>query len=103
MKKNNHIKPLDIVISGDYLQPAKEGVTVKDIATNIELEDNIHFYDRKKYFKELSDLTDLRKKLYMRTIFNTTEKLLNPANSKYAITSAFHRPYVEKIYKTLFR
>ena len=100
-EKNNHIKPLDIVVSGDYLQPAKEGVTVKDIATNVDLEDNIHFYDRKNYFKELSDLTALRKKLYMRTIFNTTEKLLNPANSKYAITSAFHRPYVEK-YTKLF-
>ena len=37
----------------------------------------------------------------MRTIFNTTEKLLNPASSKYAITSAFHRPYVEK-YMNLF-
>jgi len=100
-EKNNHIKPLDIVISGDFCQPAKEGITVKDIATNIELEDNIHFFDRKDYFKELSDLTDLRKKLYMRTIFNTTEKLLNPANSKYAITSAFHKPYVEK-YTKLF-
>lgn len=100
-EKNNQIKPLDIVISGDYCQPAKEGLTVKDIATNIELEDNIHFFDRKDYFKELSDLTELRKKLYMRTVFNTTEKLLNPANSKYAITSAFHKPYVEK-YTTLF-
>ena len=98
-EKNNQIKPLDIVISGDHCQPAKQGITVKDIASNMELEDNIHFFDRKDYFKELSDLTDLRKKLYMRTIFNTTEKLLNPANSKYALTSAFHKPYVEKYNK----
>jgi anthranilate phosphoribosyltransferase len=100
-KQNKQIEPFDIVISGDKLQPAKNGLTVKDIADNITLEDNIHFFDRVNYFKELSDLTDLRKKLYMRTIFNTTEKLLNPANSKYAITSAFHRPYVEK-YMNLF-
>jgi anthranilate phosphoribosyltransferase len=100
-KQNKQIEPFDIVISGDKLQPAKNGLTVKDIADNITLEDNIHFFDRANYFKELSDLTDLRKKLYMRTIFNTTEKLLNPANSKYAITSAFHRPYVEK-YMNLF-
>lgn len=99
--KNKDIKPFDVVISGDYLQPAKDGVTVKDIATNVELEDNIHFFNREEYFKELSDLTSLRKKLYMRTLFNTVEKLLNPANSKYAITSAFHKPYVQK-YLDLF-
>lgn len=34
----------------------------------------------------------------MRSIFNTVEKLLNPANSKYAITSAFHKPYVKKYF-----
>ena len=90
-----------MVVSGDYHQPAKEGLTVKDIVTKIDLEENIHFFNRAQYFKELSDLTDLRKKLYMRTIFNTVEKLLNPANSKYAITSAFHKPYVEK-YNKLF-
>lgn len=100
-EKNKEIKPFDIVISGDYLQPAKDGLTVKDMVTEIDLEDNIHFFNRAEYFKELSDLTDLRQKLYMRTIFNTTEKLLNPANSKYAITSAFHKPYVEK-YTNLF-
>ncbi len=100
-KKHKDIKPFEIVISGDELQPAKKGLTVKDIATAIELEDNIHFFDRADYFKELSNLTDLRKKLYMRTIFNTVEKLLNPANSKYAIISAFHKPYVQK-YTNLF-
>ncbi|RXJ68927.1 glycosyl transferase [Halarcobacter ebronensis] len=95
------IEPFDIVISGDELQPAKNGVTVKELATAVKLDKRIHFFDRKEYFSELSALTSLRKKLYMRTIFNTVEKLLNPANSKYALTSAFHKPYVEK-YNKLF-
>lgn len=99
--KNKDIKPFDIVVSGDFLQPAKVGVTLKDIATNVELEDNIHFFDRSEYLKELSDLTTLRNNLGLRTIFNTVEKLLNPASSKYAITSAFHGPYVKK-YRELF-
>ena len=98
---NKEIKPFDLVISGDLLQPAKKGITLKDIVTNVKLEENIHFFDRANYFKELSALTELRHKLYMRTVFNTVEKLLNPANSKYAITSAFHKPYVEK-YTKLF-
>lgn len=99
----SYLKPfnLSIVISGDEAQPAKEGVTVKDIATNIALDGNIHYFDRKKYFNHLSLLTHIRNELGLRTAFNTLEKLLNPANSKFAVTSAFHKPYVEK-YNRLF-
>lgn len=100
-KKNKEIKPFDLIVSGDYPQPAKNGLTLKELTNAIDLEDNIHFFNRAEYFKELSDLTHLRKQLYMRTIFNTVEKLLNPAKSKFAITSAFHKPYVEK-YNKLF-
>lgn len=100
-KRNKKIEPFDIVISGDELQPAKSGLTVKEVAEAVELDETVRFFDRKLYFKELSSLTYLRKKLYMRTIFNTVEKLHNPASSKYAITSAFHKPYVEK-YRKLF-
>ncbi|MCP3659149.1 MAG: glycosyl transferase [Bacteroidetes bacterium] len=87
---------LNIVISGDYLQPAKAGITTKDTCLNLQLENNIHFFDRATYFKELSNLTQLRQRLGLRTGLNTIEKLLNPGNSKYAITGAFHKPYVKK-------
>lgn len=92
---------LNIVVSGDYMQPAKNGITVKDIAQSIELEENIHFFDREEFLPKLSKLTDLRKILKLRSAFNTVEKLLNPANSNYALTSAYHKPYVEK-YSEIF-
>ena len=92
---------LNLIISGDYLQPAKEGITTKDTCLNLDLEDNIHFFDRADYFKELSDLTQTRQRLGLRTGFNTIEKLLNPGNSRYAVTGAFHKPYVKK-YLDLF-
>lgn len=92
---------LNIVVSGDYIQPAKDGITVKDIATNIELDDNIHFFDRSDFLPKLSNISDLRKILKLRSAFNTVEKLLNPANSKYALTSAYHKPYVQK-YSEIF-
>jgi len=92
---------LNIVISGDLVQPAKNGITTKDTCLNLTLEDNIHFFDRADYFKELSDLTQTRKRLGLRTGFNTIEKLLNPGNSSYAMTGAFHKPYVKK-YLNLF-
>lgn len=87
---------LNLVISGDYLQPAKNGVTTKDICEKIALDDNIHYFNRADYFKELSDLTSLREILGLRTVFNTIEKLSNPASSEFAVTAAFHKPYVAK-------
>lgn len=92
---------LNLVVSGDELQPAKKGLTLKQLNENIEFDDNIHYFDRSDYFKELSDLTSIRNILGLRTAFNTVEKLLNPANSKYAVNAAFHKPYVLK-YNQLF-
>ena len=57
---------------------------------------HLHFFDRVEYLKELSDLTPLRLELGLRTVFNTVEKLLNPALSDYSVTTAFHKPYVQK-------
>ena len=92
---------LNIVISGDHVQPAKDGITTKDTCVNLDLEDNVHFFDRADYFKELSQLTQTRQRLGLRTGFNTIEKLLNPGNSRFAMTGAFHKPYVKK-YLNLF-
>ncbi|MGE0050894.1 MAG: glycosyl transferase, partial [Arcobacter sp.] len=93
-KKNSDVKRLDLVISGDYLQPAKVGITTKEIFQNIDKGQYIHFFDRVEYLKELSDITPLRHELGLRTAFNTVEKLLNPAFSEYGVTTSFHKPYV---------
>ena len=95
-KKNPDITPLNLVISGDLLQPAKVGLTTKNIFESLDLGQYVHFFDRVEYLKELSDLTPLRLELGLRTAFNTVEKLLNPALSEYGVTTAFHKPYVQK-------
>ncbi|WP_321779395.1 glycosyl transferase [Sulfurimonas sp.] len=87
---------LNLVLIGDDLTPAKGGITIKDICSKIELSSNAHYFDRKDFFAKLSDLTDLRMKLGLRTGFNTIEKLPRVANSEYAITGVFHKPYVKK-------
>ena len=92
---------LNLVVSGDELQPAKKGLTVKKLYENIDFDDNIFYFDRADYFKELSDLTKIRNILGLRTAFNTVEKLLNPGTSDYAVNAAFHKPYVSK-YNKLF-
>ena len=92
---------LNLVVSGDEIQPAKNGLTIKQLYENIEFDDNIFYFDRADYFKELSNLTKIRNILGLRTAFNTVEKLLNPGTSDYAVNAAFHKPYVSK-YNQIF-
>ena len=87
---------LNLVVVGDELQPAKGGITIKEICNKIDLEENLHYFDRADFFKELHQLTDLRMRLGLRTGFSTIEKLPHVADSEYAITGVFHKPYVKK-------
>ncbi len=111
-RRNPYIFPLvakvlqkagvNLVVIGDELTPAKDGITTKDICNKLTLSENLYFFDRKDFFKELHDLTDLRMTLTLRTGFNTIEKLPGIASSTAAITGVFHKPYVKKyveIYK----
>lgn len=90
---------INIVITGDKLQPAKHGVTLKDIATNITKTKNLHYFNREDIFKELSNLTYVREQLGTRTALNTAERLINPANSTIAFTGVFHKPFMDKYAK----
>ena len=101
-EKNKDITPLHLVISGDLVQPAKNGLTTKEIFDLLDVGQYVHYFDRVKYLKELSLLTPLRHELGLRTVFNTVEKLLNPGLSEYGVTTAFHKPYVKK-YLTMFK
>jgi len=89
-------KELNLVIVGDEKQPAKDGITIKEIITQIDLAPNIHYYDRKNFFYKLHQLTDIRNRLGLRTSFSTIEKLSGVAQSEFAITGIFHKPFVKK-------
>ena len=101
-EKNKDIRELKLVISTDLTQPAKNGITAKDIAKHFTFDKYVNIIDRKEYFPELSNLTPLRHELGLRTVFNTAEKLLNPGQSEFGVTTAFHKPYVEK-YLAMFK
>ncbi len=93
---------LQLSLHGDLLQPAKGGITLKEVCDNIPLPNNTHYYDRATYFKALHEFSDIRTKLGLRSSFNTVEKLLNITQSDTAIIGAFHKPFVEK-YIALFK
>lgn len=91
-----HRSDLNLVVLGDELQPAKNGKTTKELCSTLQEPDNLHFYDRKEYLKELHNLTDLRNTLGLRSAFNTLEKLPNVTSSQFGITGVHHTPYVKK-------
>jgi len=101
-EKNSDVRELKLVISTDLLQPAKAGITAKEIGKYFTFTKYVHLMNREEYLRELSDLTPLRHELGLRTVFNTAEKLLNPGESEYGVTTAFHKPYVEK-YLAMFK
>ncbi len=87
---------LSLILIGDDQQPAKGGITIKDICSKIDLESNVHYFDRAEFFPQMHKLTDIRRKLGLRSAFNTIEKLPHVAQSEAAITGVFHKPYVKK-------
>ncbi|MCK9472177.1 glycosyl transferase [Sulfurimonas sp.] len=87
---------LNLVVVGDDLTPAKKGITLKETATSMDLGENIYYFDRADFFKEMHDLTPLRMRLGLRTGLNTIEKLTNVSSSDYAITGIFHKPFLNR-------
>jgi len=92
---------LQLVVTGDQLQPSKAGTTVKEICERIELPANCNYFDRARFFPKLSQLTKVRMRLGLRTGLNTVEKLHNIAQAPYGLIGAFHKPFVAK-YAAIF-
>jgi len=92
------LEPFDVAFSlhGGLLQPAKGGITLKEVCDTLPLPSNIHYYDRSEYFPELYRFSEVRTRLGLRSSFNTIEKLLGITQSETAIIGAFHKPFVEK-------
>ena len=102
------LKPFGVELSlhGGLLQPAKGGVTLKEVCNAVALPSNVHFYNRETHFPELYRFSELRAKLGLRSSFNTIEKLLGITKSETAVIGAFHKPFVEKyiaLYKDRYK
>ncbi len=87
---------LNLVLSGDIVQPAKSGVTTQAICRSGISSEKLHYFDRKEFSRPMHDLTEIRRRIGVRTGINTIEKLPGIGNSDFAITGLFHKPYVEK-------
>ena len=93
---------IEIIVYGDALQPAKGGITTRDIAQNVTLGENIRYFERADFFKAFSELTDIRMRLGLRSGLNTIEKLPRYGSSESAVIGMFHKPYLKK-YNAIFK
>ena len=97
---------VELSLHGGLLQPAKGGVTLKEVCDAVALPKNVHFYDRKTHFPELYRFSGLRARLGLRSSINTIEKLLGITKSQTAVIGAFHKPFIEKyiaLYKDRYK
>ena len=97
---------INLVLCGDDLNHAKNGITVKQVCENIKLEENVFYFDRSKIFPALSKLNTIRENLQIRTSLNSIEKLTGFASCGIGILGAFHKPFVDKyiqIYKNRYK
>lgn len=102
------LKPfgINLVLCGDGLNHAKGGITLKTICENINLPQNVHYFDRSVVLKELARLNPIRENLQIRTSLNSIEKLTGFANSEVGILGAFHKPFVDKyleVYRSRYK
>jgi len=97
---------VELSLHGGLLQPAKGGITLKEVCDAVTLPKNVHFYERKIYFPQLYRFSKLRARLGLRSSFNTIEKLLGITQSETAVIGAFHKPFVQKyiaLYKERYK
>ncbi len=87
---------LRLAVYGDDIIPAKEGITLKQLHEAINFPRNLHYFDRASYSPAMHKLSEMRKRIGLRTGLNTIEKLPGISQSKYAVTGVFHKPYVKK-------
>lgn len=95
---------VNLVVTGDDLIPAKDGVTTKML--HLELlkrgkQQYYNYFDRSEYLTDFSNLTEVRNLIGLRTALNTLEKISLVGESQFGATGVFHKPYVEK-YASIF-
>lgn len=103
-----------VLLHGGDDVPTKSGVTVKHVLAGLGLsvelspaeasrqleQRGIAYIDMRHFAPEYDKLTALRREFGLRTVFNTVEKFLNPANAPYQFSGFFHANYVERIRAT---
>ena len=104
-----------VLLHGAQGVPTKEGVTpgavfrALGVPANLEPERvermietvGLGYLDAKYFSPAWHALIPLRREFGLRTMLNTVEKLINPANAPYQVSGFFHWEYIDRVRATL--
>lgn len=105
---------LPVVLHGDEGVPTKAGIgpglVLREIGVMNELEPDavqrmvesvgVGYLSARRFAPKWHALLPLRRQFGLRTMLNSVEKLLNPANAPYQISGFFHGNYIERLRET---
>lgn len=103
-----------VLLHGDEEIPTKAGVTpglvLAALGAPVDLAPaavarmvervGVGYVSARQYIPAWHALTPLRSQFGLRTVLNSVEKLLNPANAPYQISGFFHGNYIERLRTT---
>ena len=102
---------LPVVLHGDENVPTKEGIGPGPVMRELGVADDLEPYDVQlmieavgvgylsapRFAPQWHALLPLRRQFGLRTVLNSVDKLLNPANAPYQISGFFHGNYIERL------
>ena len=102
---------LPVVLHGDEGVPTKEGIGPGPVLRELGVADDLEpdavqlmieavgvgYLSAAHFAPQWHALLPLRRQFGLRTVLNSVEKLLNPANAPYQVSGFFHGNYIERL------
>ena len=102
---------LPVVLHGDENVPTKEGIGPGPVLRELGIADDkepedvqsmveavgFGYLSAARFAPQWHALLPLRRQFGLRTVLNSVEKLLNPANAPYQVSGFFHGNYIERL------
>ncbi len=102
---------MPVVLHGDEGVPTKEGIGPGPVLRELGIADDLEpdavqtmveaagvgYLSAVRFAPQWHALLPLRRQFGLRTVLNSVEKLLNPANAPYQVSGFFHGNYIERL------
>jgi len=102
---------MPVVLHGDEGVPTKEGIGPGPVLREMGVADDLEpeavqamieavgigYLSAERFAPQWHDLLPLRRQFGLRTVLNSVEKLLNPANAPFQVSGFFHGNYIERL------
>ena len=102
---------MPVALHGDEAVPTKSGIGPGPVLRELGIADDLEpeavermiesvgvgYLSAPRFAPQWHDLLPLRRQFGLRTVLNSVEKFLNPANAPYQVSGFFHGNYIERL------